>query len=54
MLDDDYGDNDFGEDELMMIINSSLSREHSSVRRTMHYYIQGSGIEPRTPHLFSL
>jgi len=29
-----------------------LSREHSLVGRTMHYYMQGSGFEPRTPHLF--
>jgi len=32
----------------------SLSREHNSVDRTMHYYMQGPGFEPRTPHLFTL
>jgi len=32
----------------------SLSHEHSSVGRTMYYYMQGSEFEPRTPHLFTL
>ena len=28
--------------------------EHSSVDRNMHYYMQGSGFEPRSPHLFNV
>jgi len=29
-------------------------REQNSVGRYMFYYMQGSGFEPRTPHLFTL
>jgi len=31
-----------------------LSCKHSLVGRTMHFYIQGSGFESHTPHLFTL
>ena len=40
--------------EMFRKISGSMSREHSSVDRTMHYYMQGPGFEPRTPHLFTL
>jgi len=30
------------------------SRKHNSVAGTMHFYMQGSGFEPMTPHLGSV
>jgi len=35
------------------LVPLSCPKEHSSVGRDMHCYIQGPGFEPRTPHLFT-
>jgi len=35
-------------------VEDNKSHEHSSVGSTMHYYMQGLGFEPWTPHLFTL